>query len=71
LFHELGLSAVRFTEHDAASHAEDFRINASTAIPRFDVIHSAVTSQKCNQLFQLRTPFYPEVRKLALKISGH
>jgi hypothetical protein len=58
-------------EDDAASHTEDFRINASTAIPRFEISLISVSGQKRNQLFQLRTSFYPEVRKLTLKIGRH
>jgi hypothetical protein len=58
-------------EDDAARHTEDFRIDPSPAIPRFEVIIAVVSGQKRNQMFQLRTLFYPEVRKLTLKIGRH
>jgi hypothetical protein len=56
LFNYLGPSSVSRHEDDASSHTEDFRINAGAAIPRFEVILTAVSVQKRNQLFQLRTP---------------
>jgi hypothetical protein len=71
LFHELSLSTGSLTEHDAASHTEDFRINTSTAIPRFEVILAAVSGQKRLKLLQLRNSFYVKVRKLTGEISRH
>jgi hypothetical protein len=71
LFDQLGPSSITRAEDDAASHAEDFRVNTSTAIPRFEVILTAVSGQKRRKLFQLRTPFHVKVRKLTRKISGH
>src|ERR1700685_4060057 len=71
LFNDLRPSRVGRVKNDAASHAEDFRINTSTAIPRFEIILTAVSGQKRNQLFQLRNSFYVKVRKLTWKISRH
>src|SRR5215472_11244784 len=65
LFNQLGPFRITRRENDAAGHTENFRINASTAVPRFEVILIAVIDQKRSKLFQLRTPFDVEVGKLS------
>lgn len=71
LFHYLHSSSVIRRENNAASHAENVRINRSTAIPCLDVILFPVGIQKPKKLFQLTTVFEPEIRKLTWKISRH